>query len=191
MFLDKYLMIYIGYFTNYTEDIILCMSDDISKVKYYIKKVRQIPKSNYVIREIPLDYHTAESMYGEYVLEEFSEEYLYLTRRDIDYLSREINSTLNDLEDLCIRLNDYKSILEYGSSEFKFREDIEAINQLMYLTKNRLGKVKSIRRMSKGIIGLSPVTSSNIEVYLNCMKNTIENRELLELFYSKIDDEKE
>ena len=103
---DYYSIIYIAYLSDGYSDHepVLAVSDDKLKVKYYLKEIRKLSKSQYTIRAITLDKDTAWALYEDYMLQEFSDKYLYLTTRDIVYLSDEIDNEILDWQELLINL---------------------------------------------------------------------------------------
>lgn len=177
--------IYLGFY----DDIILCVSDDKSAVSYYLKKIRKLPKGQYDIRSVIFTRENAETLYDEYVLEPYTEEFLWLTRRDIEYLNEEINRVIDSIDNMIRKLSDIQSIMSYGSNDLKFEKTLKTIEDLMYDLNKANSKVKSITRIARGIVGTSQITNAPIEDYLCLMKQCHEDRELTNLFYQRVEDE--
>ena len=72
--------IYIGYlYYPGMENILLCVSEDRYKVEYYIQEIRGLSRKMVDIRKVTLNLETAESLYGNFMLESYIEPYNYLT----------------------------------------------------------------------------------------------------------------
>ena len=98
-------LIFIGYLCPAGEDrIILCVSTKKDWVKYYLYNIRNLNRSQIDIREVALDNGAVESLYGDYILEEYMEPYLCLTRKDIEGLNEEIDRSLERWSNLIKRL---------------------------------------------------------------------------------------
>ena len=181
----EYCLIYIGYLTayHYNDPVILCVGDEKFKVKYYLKDVRKLEKSQYEIREVVLDWESAYSLYDEYILEEFDESYPLLTVRDINALMGEINSCLSMFEDTYDNL---KAYIEFASQIKKFVPDINQLVLAANVIDKHLSKVKNIKRISRKVMELSPVLSANIIEYLDHMGYIQEDKELTQLFYRRM-----
>ena len=182
---DYYSIIYIAYLSDGYSDHepVLAVSDDKLKVKYYLKEIRKLSKSQYTIRSVTLDKDTAWALYEDYMLQEFSDKYLYLTTRDIVYLSDEIDNEILDWQELLINLKHYQSLVKDAKKllEQPFTEAIDHMER-------HLSSVKHIRRLSAVVIARSDILNPNIEKYLRAVGIMEEDRELTEMFYRKVHD---
>ncbi len=181
---DIYL-IYIGYLIGYhfNDPILLCVSENKNKIKYYLKNVRNLSKDEYEIREVVLDYDTALNMYEDYFLIEYSEDCLFLTNRDVIYINKEIESTIDQLEK---SYKEYKNYCNIIKKVPKLNNNMDTLLQSLYLMQNQLSKVKNLRKICNSELKNSPIFSKNILTYLKSMEYLQEDRELTELFYRKV-----
>ena len=185
----EYSMIYIGYLVGfyYNDPILLCVSNDKAKVKYYLQKIRKLNKSNYDIREVVLDLSSAYNLYGDYMLEDFTKKYPYITNRDIEYVNDEITTTIEKFDEIYTSIKFYKDFI---SDIPKFKKSIDSFNIIIKIMENQLSKVKSLRKIGKAVIRKSVIFSDNIMEYLTHMGYLQESKELTELFYRKVNDDK-
>lgn len=190
MNLKKYCLIYIGYLIGYgfKDPILLCISDDKLKVKYYLKNVRRLEKGDYEIREAALDYETAMNLYEDYVLQDYEDDCLYLTNLDIFYLNKEIESTISRLEKSYDAMKEYCNVI---SKVAKLKEDLDILLRSLNVMEAELSKVKTLKRICISELKESPIFSPNILTYLQNIKYLQEDKKLTELFYMKVSDENE
>lgn len=181
-----YQLLYIAYYTLYNQNVLLCVSTDIHKVKFYLHNIRGLIKEEYEIKEVPVDSDYMESLYGDYVLEEYIEPYDYLTRVDIENLSKEINTSMEEWNELLERLNAYTNMINKIP---KLSESVTSLINAKREIEFHLGKVKNLRRMSKEVIRESPVVSKDINVYFRHVKTIEEDKELVNLFYHSVYDD--
>ena len=158
------------------------------KVKYYLKNVRKLSKSNYEIREVALDFDTAFILYEDYILQEFEDDCLFLTTRDIIYVNREIETTISQLEKSYDELKAYYDIIRKVPS---IQESVSSIRSTLNLMEKHLTKVKTLRKICSAQIKDSVVFSPNMIEYLQQMGYLQEDRELTEMFYRKVASEDE
>lgn len=184
---DIYL-IYIGYLIGYhfTDPIVLCVSDNKTKVKYYLNNVRNLNKKDYEIREVALDYDTAMIMYEDYFLVDFEEDCLFLTNRDIEYINKEIELTIDQLER---SYKEYKTYCDMIKKVPKVNDSINTLLMALKVMEKQLSKVKTLRRICNSELKDSPIFSKDILVYLKCMDYLQEDKELTDLFYRKVYDD--
>lgn len=183
-------LIYIGYLIgyNYSDPIILCVSDEKFKIKYYLKNVRKLNKSDYEIREVVLDFDTALILYEDYILQDFEEDCLFLTNRDIEYINTEIENTIRQLE------TSYENFQMYCTMIKKIPSMKDSLNTLIKALKEmekHLSKVKILRKICGSELKECPVFSDNILTYLQHMGYLQESKELTEMFYRKVCDDNE
>lgn len=179
--------IYIGYlYYPGMENILLCVSEDRYKVEYYTQEIRGLSRKMVDIRKVTLNLETAESLYGDFMLESYIEPYNYLTRRDIQGLNREIETSLDRWTDMICELKEYQTFIEDIP---RFYDSSDVLRLTIKTLENQLSSVKCIKRLSKEIIAKSPITSRNIHTYLNALKVVEEDRQLTELFYRAVDDD--
>lgn len=182
-----YFILYIAYLVNPSwskYDIVLATSNDRSKLKYYLREIRNLTKAEYIIKEVALDEDTAYALYGDYMLEEFSDKYKYLTNRDIGALANEIDNALIDWEGLLVQLKQYRDLVQ---NTRKLPSDV--FDQAIGHMEKHLSSVKIIQRLSGTVIAKSQVMSKNIHAYLKHMGIMEEDRELTELFYKRLQDD--
>ena len=178
-------LLYIGYLTgyHYNDPVLLCVSDDKSKVKYYLKNVRKLDKKDYDIREAVLGYDSVLSLYEDYILKDFEEDCLFLTNRDIEYINKEIENIILQLE------KSLKEFQTYCNMSRKVPGMEDALNTLLQSEKimeKQLSKVKTLRKICNSELRESPIFSPNILEYLQSMEYLQEDRELTNLFYRKV-----
>lgn len=179
---------YIGYLIGYgyTDPVLLCVSDNKNKIKYYLKDVRGLSKSNYEIKEVVLDFDTAINLYEDYILQDFEEDCLFITNRDIEYINMEIQLIIQQLETSYTQMEIYCNIIK------KIPDMKDHLNTLMTslsLMEKHLTKVKTIRKICNSELKESPVFSKNILEYIKDMGYLQEDRELTEMFYRKVHDD--
>lgn len=180
-------LIFIGYLCPAGEDrIVLCVSGRKDWVKYYLYEIRNLNRSQIDIREVALDDNAVESLYGNYILEEYMEPYSYLTRKDIEGLNEEIDKSLERWSNLIIEMKEYLSMIEDIP---RFQESISPILLGIRELEFHQGKVKNIKRLCREIIAKSTITSKDINEYLNGSKIIYESRELTDMFYRSVMEE--
>lgn len=178
-------LLYIGYLTgyHYNDPVLLCVSDDKSKVKYYLKNVRKLDKKDYDIREAVLGYDSVLSLYEDYILKDFEEDCLFLTNRDIEYINKEIENIILQLE------KSLKEFQTYCNMIRKVPGMEDTLNTLLHSEKimeKQLSKVKTLRKICNSELRESPIFSANILEYLQSMEYLQEDQELTNLFYRKV-----
>ena len=179
--------IYIGYlYLPGKSNILLCVSEDRFKVEYYSQEIRGLQRNMVDIRRATLNLDTVDSLYGDYVLEPYIEPYEYLTRKDIQGLTLEIEKSLDHWTEMICDLKTYQNIIEDIP---RFYDSSDVLRISIKTLESQLSNVKCIRRLSKEIIKRSPITSKNIQVYLDASRIIEEDRELTELFYRKVYDD--
>lgn len=181
-------IIYIGYLTGYhfNDPVILCVSDEKSKVKYYLEKIRNLKEKDYCIYKTALLGDNLYDLYSDYILEEYSEKYKYLTNRDIEYINNELYETIFGLE------NDYNGLVRYRDrikNIPKVNRIVEQLDQSIYLIEEQLSKVKTSKRIGRYIIENSIIGTPDILEYLQCMKYEQESKECRNMFLRKIDED--
>jgi len=183
-------LIYIGYLTGYrySDPILLCVSDEKIKVKYYLKNVRNLSNKEYDIREVVLDFDTAMILYEDYVLQDFEKDCLFLTNRDIEYLNTEIQTTIQQLE---ISYDNLKRYCEIVRKVPSMKDSLNTLYSSLKIMEKQLSKVKTLRKLCNADIKDSPIFSRNILEYLKYMDILQEDKELTEMFYRKVCDENE
>ena len=184
---DYYSLIYIAYLSESYDrhhDIILAVSDDKSKIRYYLQEIRKLKKSDYIVREVTMDKDTAWSLYEDYMLQEFSNKYAYLTSRDIAYLGEEIDNEILDWQDLLLGLKHYRNLVNQTK---KLPTDV--FDQVIGHMDSQLSSVKTIQRLSSAVIANSPVMSPHIWEYLKTMGFMEEDRALTQMFYRKLEED--
>lgn len=186
----EFYLTYIGYLTGYSynDPIVLCVSDDKLKVKYYLKNIRGLTKESYDIREVVLDFDMAIDLYEDYILQDYEEDCLFLTNRDIDYINREVQSIINQLESSYDSLQKYCSIIKKVPN---MKDQLNTLLSSLKIMENQLSKVKSLRKICNSELKDSPVFSKDILYYLQNMGYLQEEKELTELFYRKVHDDNE
>ena len=184
----EYYLTYIGYLTKYfnKDPVLLCVSNEKWKIKYYLKNIRGLEKNEYEIREIVLDYDTAISMYEDYILQEYTEDILLLTNQDINFINHEIEVTLEEFDNYYEGLKSYCEIIKKIP---KLKEDYNQLSLAENIMKKHLSKVKIISKLCNTILQDSPIFSKNILEYLKHIKYLQEDRELTELFYRKVNED--
>jgi hypothetical protein len=182
-------LIFIGYLCPRNEDrILLCVSSNKSWIKFYLYEIRGLDRSMVDIREVALDSDSVESLYGNYILEEYIEPYSYLTRKDIIGLNEEIERTFDRWSTLLIELKEYRQFIEEIP---RFQESISPLLLAERELEFHQGRVKNLKRLSKQIIANSTIVSKDINEYFNGSRIIYESRELTEMFYRSVmeDDE--
>lgn len=184
----SFCLTYIGYLTgyNYNDPVLLCVSENKEKIKYYLKDVRGISKKDYDIREVILDFDTALSLYEDYILQDFEESCLFLTNRDIEYINLEIKNIIQQLEISYDNLEKYCNIIKKIPS---MKDHTNALYSSLKIMEKHLTKVKTLRKICNSELKDSPVFSKDILLYLHCMGYLQEDKELTELFYRKVYDD--
>lgn len=176
--------IFIGYYCPANEDrILLCVSNNRSWIKKYLYDVRSLDKFQVDIREATLDTDTAESLYGDYILEEYIEPYDYLTRKDIIGLNQEIENSLERWSNLILEMKEYLDMIREIP---RFQESISPILLGIRELEYHQSRVKNIKRLSKEVIAKSSITSRNIQEYLNGSRIIYESKELMDMYYRAI-----
>ena len=186
--LNKMCLIYIGYLTTYGfgDPVLLCISDDKIKVKYYLRNVRKLDKKDYIIKEVALDFESAMNLYEDYILQEYEEDCLFLTNQDIEYLNKEIQNTILHLEDAYEKMKSYCNLI---SKVPKLKDDWISLMKALKIMESELSKVKTLRKICIAELKDSPIFSSNILEYLQHIGYLQEDKELTELFYRKVYEE--
>ena len=181
-------LIYIGYLISYgfNDPVLLCISDDKMKIKYYLKNVRKLDKKDYLIKEIALDFDSAMILYEDYVLQDYEEDCLFLTNQDIDYLNKEIQTTILHLENSYEKMKSYCQII---SKVPKLKDEYNHLIKSVNIMEHQLSKVKTLRKICNAELKESPIFSNNILEYLHHMNYLQEDKELTELFYRKVHDD--
>ena len=184
----QFCLTYIGYLIgyNYKDPIVLCVSDDKLKVKYYLKNIRGLSKDSYEIREIVLDFDMAIDLYEDYILQDYEEDCLFLTNRDIEYINREIQSIIDQLESSYDSLQKYCNIIRKVPD---MKDHLNILLSSLKIMEKHLSKVKSLRKICNSELRESPVFSKDILYYLRNMGYLQEEKELTELFYRKVYDD--
>lgn len=179
---------YIGYLIGYgySNPVLLCVSDDKNKVKYYLKNVRGLSKHEYDIREVVLDFDMAISLYEDYILEEYEDDCLFLTNQDIEYINNEVHSIIRQLESSYDSLNDYCKIIQKIPS---MKDQLSALNTARQVIWKHLSKVKTLRKICNSELKDSPIFSHNILTYLQNIRYLQEDKELTNMFYRKVYDD--
>ena len=181
---NMYSLIYIGYYyPKGGDNILLCVSDELFKVQYYLQHIRGLNECNADIREVTLNWETTQSLYGDYILERYEEPYDYLTVKDIQGLTSEIEQSIERYTNLQIELHEYRKTIENIP---KFQGSLSALQLAEREIAFHLSKVKNIRKLAFEIINQSPITSKNIHEYLGAVEVISEDRELTEMFYRKV-----
>ena len=122
-------------------------------------------------------------MYEDYILQDFEEDCLFLTNRDISFINYEIDLIVNQME------TSYKELYTYCEMIKKVPNMKDHLNTLVMSLKvieKHLSKVKTIRKICNSELKDSPIFSKNILEYLKNMEYLQEDRELTELFYRKV-----
>ena len=180
-------LLYIGYLIgyHYTNPVLLCVSDDKLKVKYYLKDVRKLQKGEYEIKETVLGYDMVIALYEDYILKDFEDDCLFLTNRDIDYINREIESIILQLEKSHEEFKKYCSIIEKIPS---MQDSLNTLLMSLKVMEKQMSKVKTLKKICNSELKESPIFSNNILTYLQHVGYMQEDRELTELFYRKVHD---
>ena len=186
----QFCLTYIGYLIGYryNDPIVLCVSDDKLKVKYYLRNVRGLSKHEYEIREVVLDFDMAISMYEEYILQDFEEDCLFLTNQDIDYINQEIQSTIQQLETSYENLQIYCNIIKKIPD---MKEHLNTFSLSLKTMEKHLSKVKTLRKICNSELKESPIFSKDILYYLRHIGYLQEDKNLTEMFYRKVYDDNE
>lgn len=173
---------YIAYFYSpYEKDqsIVLCASDDPRKCRYYCERIRRLSKKQYEIREVLLDENSLYSLFEDYVLEEFDDQYLFLTLQDIYYLTKEVDQMISRYEALSKELKAYRSqvreIPELAMS-------IHDLDRASARIDEHLSSVANIRLLCSQMYKSSPVFSPNIYEYFQHIKVISYDREMNDLY---------
>lgn len=177
---------YIAYF--YTDEaIVLCVSDEVWKCRYYCERIRHLHPKQYEIREVFLDESSRFTLFEDFILEEFTDEYLFLTNQDIGYLVREVDQSIDRIESLIGELDWYLNLTS-GCTEL--RSGLSDMLCAEGTLRSHISSVASIHQICDQIYKKSTVISGNIYEYLNCMKTVRYDRELNDMYTWKLYDEK-
>ena len=181
---------YIGYLTayHYRDPVILAVSDSKEKVKYYLKEIRGLDKSQYMIKEAIIGWDALYALYEDYFLEEYGiADIHYLTNRDIEYLNNEIYTTIHSIEELRSQLKNYTDLIKTVK---KLAHTSDTLMNAVHTIDVHLQSLKNIRKISKSIILKSDIMNKNILEYLRVVGYIQEDRELINQFYNKMWDER-
>lgn len=181
---------YIGYFYSPYEiksSIVLCVSDEAWKCKYYCEKVRKLDRRQYEVREVVLDENSRYSLFEDFILEEFDENILFLTTQDIFYLTREVDHMIDKYEALSQELKAYRDSIRQIPS---MRSDANDISRAILTIDDHLSSVSTIRLLCNQMYRSSVVFSDNIYEYLDSMKSLSYDRELNDMYTMKMMDDK-
>ena len=181
-----YSLYYIGYYTGNksNDNILLCVGEDELSVQYYLQRVRCLSNKNSEIRVVTMDSDTAMSLYEDFMLMEYDDEFKYLTSRDIQTLIADVDIEMEHLQNLYKDLKAYhrmiKNIDRLSSSDYTFHMALSEME-------THLSKVKNLKAIMRDIASRSPVLSHNINDYLSRMIIVTEDKKLVEQFYRKVD----
>lgn len=177
---------YIAYF--YTDEaIVLCVSDEVWKCRYYCERIRRLHPKQYEIREVLLDESSRYALFEDFILEEFTDDYLFLTNQDIVYLVKEVDQSIDQMESLIGQLDWYMDLIR-GCTEL--RSGLSGMLHAEGIVRSNLASIATIHRLCDQIYKKSVVISGNIYEYLNCMKTVRYDRELNDMYTWKLYDEK-
>lgn len=186
---NDFYLVYIGYLTNFHKDpIVLAVSDNKADVKSYLENIRKLNKRQYEIREVLLDWESTTDLYNDYILYEYeyNDETIYIPNRDIHYLNDEVITVLNHYEDLYNNMKEYSSLI---SNISKLKGSSIIIENALHEMKVHLSKLKYLKKIKKEIILTSKIFTSDILEYLQLMSYCQESRELINLFYKKVEED--
>lgn len=185
---------YIGYLedarylgASCSHSTLLCVSDNRDAVIFYLKKVRCLHKSEYSIMEAYLDDESAMSMYENYMLYPYSESLKFLTERDIDAINSEVDAAMEKINQTYFDLIDFEKLLNFAPNEAKKMK--LNISSLISELKDKLTKEKNLRTIAVAVINSSDVLSPDIKTYLAHMGFMKEDRELINRFYYRVEDD--
>lgn len=182
---------YISYFyppyTSSKDAIVICVSDEAWKCRYYSEKIRQLDRREYEIREILLNESSRYSLFEDYILEEFDENYNLLTNQDIYYLTKEVDEMIDRWQALSEEMKAYRLLLKkLGSS---MSSSIANFSKAIINLDEHLSSVGMIRRLCREMYKESPVLSPNIYEYLQHMKMLQYDKELNDMYTMKVNDD--
>lgn len=181
---------YIGYFYSAYEErssIVLCVSDEAWKCKYYCEKIRKLSRKEYEVREVMLDEASRYALFEDFILEEFDENYNFLTTQDIAYLTKEVDTFLDSCQSLVEDLKRYRKLI---SKIPGMKSDTDDISKTIFNMNNHLSSVTEIRALCSEMYKSSIVFSSSIYEYLECMKSVQYDRELNDMYTWRLLDDK-
>lgn len=174
--------IYIGYYN----DVILAVSTTKKLLKGYLRDIRGLSKGEYDIYSTILDEDSTYALYEDVILQEYYEG-LFLTTRDIDVIEKEVECNFHLAEDTLRSLRDYHNSL----SGVKVLDDyLRDIRSTIKETERLLTSQKNLNKMKKHFIRKSPVLSPDINTYLKSVSYYLEDKELREMFLTKLYDGK-
>ena len=180
----KLCYIYLGYFTGFGDNILMCIGEEVTAVEYYLTKVRSLFTEQYEIRSVILDWESTLDLYEDYILYEYGfVKIKYLTARDINMLNSEIEEYVKSIERTYNSLKDYRNMIIENS---KLKSAASNIDNTIYELKLQLVSPKKLRSLYKVIIKKSVVLSRNIRDYLDYIGYIKEDKELVNLFYKSI-----
>ena len=176
---------YVGYLVGYhfNNPVLLCVSEDKLKVKYYLKIIRNLSKENYEIKLAYLDWDSIISLYEDYILQDFNEKIKYLTSRDINALLYDINTGIQKIENLYEGLREYTEIV-YNVK--RFRNDVNDLEKSINILNKHISKIKYLKELSDVLMFKSPVLSINILEYIEYMGYIQEDKKLTMEYYQRV-----
>lgn len=162
---------------------ILCVSTNLNRVRYYLKFVRKLSKFRVSIQSVNLPMSSANMMYDAYMLEEYTDEFPYLTRFDLEYLQKEIADKIDQWNYLLDGLRDFLNELQSSMHKSSFGLLINGLNKMINLIQYFLQTESLLMLLEDMIIEHSVIFSSNINRYLEARYRYFQNKD--DLLYSK------
>ena len=187
--LSNYSIYYLGYFKydDIEGDIILCVSNDVNQVKYYLTEIRNLVDTQYEIREVPMDLDMLESFYGDLILEPYMDSIAkYITRQDIENLNAEIDFHLSWIDRMLSDLESYERMVSHID---KFAGSLSSIYMCRREILTHMSSTKNIRKLAKAIIRNSPVLSPKIGENFYYSKTMHEDRELTIMYHKHVQED--
>lgn len=164
-------------------NLILCVSTNLNRVRYYLKFVRKLSKFRVSIQSVNLPMSSANMMYDAYMLEEYTDEFPYLTRFDLEYLQKEIADKIDQWNYLLDGMRDFLNELQSSMHKSSFGLLINGLNKMINLIQYFLQTESLLMLLEDMIIEHSVIFSSNINRYLEARYRYFQNKD--DLLYSK------
>lgn len=162
---------------------ILCVSTNLNRVRYYLKFVRKLSNFRVSIQSVNLPMSSANMMYDAYMLEEYTDEFPYLTRFDLEYLQKEIADKIDQWNYLLDGMRDFLNELQSSMHKSSFGLLINGLNKIINLIQYFLQTESLLMLLEDMIIEHSVIFSSNINRYLEARYRYFQNKD--DLLYSK------
>lgn len=163
--------------------LIVCVSTHLNRVKYYLKFVRKLSNFRVSIQEFNLPISTANMMYDAYMLEEYTDEFPYLTRFDLEYLQKEIADKIDQWNYLLDGMSEFLNELQTSIHKNSFGLLINGLSKMIHLIQYFLNTETLLMLLEDMIIEHSIIFSSNMNRYLEARHQYFRNKD--DLNYSK------